>query len=64
MWQTSQVHKTPDYRQHGEGGSSNGEAFDYGLDGPGSIPGVGGVEIFPGPGVYSASCKMSTGGFP
>ena len=26
-------------------GSSNGKALDYGLDGPGSIPGVGGVEI-------------------
>ena len=29
----------------GPGGSS-GKAFGYGLDGPGSIPGVGGVEIF------------------
>ena len=27
-------------------GGSNGKAFGYGLDGPGSIPGVGGVEIF------------------
>ena len=29
----------------GPGGSS-GKALGYGLDGPGSIPGVGGVEIF------------------
>ena len=29
----------------GPGGSS-GKALSYGLDGPGSIPGVGGVEIF------------------
>ena len=29
----------------GPGGSS-GKAFGYGLDGPGSIPGVGGVQIF------------------
>ena len=27
-------------------GSSSGKALDYELDGPGSIPGVGGVEIF------------------
>ena len=27
-------------------GSSSGKALGYGLDGPGSIPGVGGVEIF------------------
>ena len=27
-------------------GSSSGNAFVYGLDGPGSTPGVGGVEIF------------------
>ena len=27
-------------------GSSSGKALSYGLDGPGSIPGVGGVEIF------------------
>ena len=27
-------------------GSSSGKALRYGLDGPGSIPGVGGVEIF------------------
>ena len=27
-------------------GSSSGKALDYWLDGPGSIPGVGGVEIF------------------
>ena len=27
-------------------GGSIGKALSYGLDGPGSIPGVGGVEIF------------------
>ena len=27
-------------------GSSSGKVLGYGLDGPGSIPGVGGVEIF------------------
>ena len=27
-------------------GSSSSKALGYGLDGPGSIPGVGGVEIF------------------
>ena len=27
-------------------GSSSGKALVYGLDGPGSIPGVGEVEIF------------------
>ena len=27
-------------------GSSSGKALVYGLDGPGSIPGVGGVRIF------------------
>ena len=27
-------------------GSSSGKALGYGLDGPGSIPGVGGMEIF------------------
>ena len=27
-------------------GSSSGKALGYGLDGPGSILGVGGVEIF------------------
>ena len=27
-------------------GRSSGKALGYGLDGPGSIPGVGGVEIF------------------
>ena len=32
-------------KQSGPGGSS-GKALGYGLDGPGSIPGVGGVEIF------------------
>ena len=30
----------------GESGSSTGKAFVYGQGGPGSIPGVGGVEIF------------------
>ena len=40
----------------------------YGLDGPDSIPGIGGVEIFSSllrvqtdPGVYSAFYKISTG---
>ena len=32
-------------RFEGEDGSS-GKALDYGLDGPGSIAGVGGVKIF------------------
>ena len=46
-------------------GSSSGKALDYGLDGLGSIPGVRGVEISllrvqTGPGVHSASYKMST----
>ena len=27
-------------------GGASGKALCYGLDGPGSIPGVGGVEIF------------------
>ena len=27
-------------------GSSSGKVLGYGLDGPGLIPGVGGVEIF------------------
>ena len=27
-------------------GGSSGKALSYGLDGPGSIPSVGGVEIF------------------
>ena len=31
--------------KNGPGGSS-GRVLGYGLDGPGSIPGVGGVEIF------------------
>ena len=48
-------------------GSSNSKAFDYGLDGLGSIQCIGGVEIFllrvqTGPGVHSASYKISTGG--
>ena len=49
-------------------GSSSGKALGYGLDGLGSFPGVGGVEIFlllciqTGPDVHSASYKMSTGG--
>ena len=52
----------------GPGGSS-GKALSYGLDGPGSIPGVGGggdfsslLRVQTGPGVHSASYKMSTGG--
>ena len=54
----------------GSGGSS-GKALSYGLDGPGSIPGVGGgwdfsslLRVQTGPGVHSASYKMSTVGFP
>ena len=41
-----------------------------GLDGPGSIPGVGGgdfsshLRVQTGPGVHSTSYKMSTGEFP
>ena len=52
-------------------GVSSRKALDYGLDGSGSILGVGGVEIFlhsfrvqTGPGVHSTSYKMSTGEFP
>ena len=51
-------------------GSSSGKALSYGLDGSGSIPGVGGggdfsslLRVQTGPEVYSASYKMSTGGF-
>ena len=50
--------------------SSSGKAIGYGLDGPGSISEVAGMEIFSllclqtGPGIYSASYKMSTGAFP
>ena len=43
-------------------------SLGYGLDGPSSISGVGGVEISfhvqTGTEVHSASYKMSTGGFP
>ena len=46
--------------------SSVGIATDYGLAGPGSIPGRD--EIFgffqTGPGAHPASCKMGTGSFP
>ena len=56
--------------KYGPGGSS-GKALGYGLDGPGSIPGVGGggdfsslLRVQTGPGVHSTSYKMSTGGFP
>ena len=47
--------------------SSSGMAPGYGVHVPGSISGIGGMEIFllrvqTGPGVHSASCKMSTGG--
>ena len=52
-------------------GSSSGKALSYGLDGPGSIPGVGGGGDFSsvrrvqtGPEVHSASYRMSTVGFP
>ena len=51
-------------------GSSSGKALGgYGLDGPGSIPDVGGMEIFSsllrvqtGPEIHPSSYKMSTGG--
>ena len=48
---------------------SSGKELGYGLDGLGSIPSVGRVEIFldsfqTGPGVHSASYIMSTGAFP
>ena len=53
----------------GPGGAS-GKALRYGLDGPGSIPGVGGggdfsslLRVQTGPGVHSTSYKMSTGEF-
>ena len=52
-------------------GSSSGKALGYGLDGPGSIPGVGGgadfsslLRVQTGPEIHAASYKMSTGGFP
>ena len=54
-------------------GSSSAKALGYGLDGPGSIPDVGGVGDFSslllaqtGPGVHSVSYKMSSipGAFP
>ena len=54
----------------GSGGSSS-KALGYELDGPGSIPGVGGggdfsslLRVQTGPGVHSTSYKMSTGEFP
>ena len=50
-------------------GSSSVKTIDYRLDSPGSIPGVGGggdfsslLRVQTGPGVHSASYKMSTGG--
>ena len=50
-------------RVYGPGGSS-GKALGYGLDGPDSIPGVGGdgdfsslLRVNTGPGVHSASYK-------
>ena len=54
-------------------GSSSGKALGYGLDGPVSIPGVGGGGDFSslprvpvGPGLHSALSpfKMNTVGFP
>ena len=49
-------------------GSSSGKVLGYGLDGPGSIPGVGDfsslLRVQTGPGVDSTSYKMSTGDFP
>jgi len=54
------------FSKHCGPGSSVGIATDYGLDGPGSNPGVG--RDFPpvrtGPGDHTASCKMGTGSFP
>ena len=47
-------------------GSLVGIATDYGLDGPGSIPG-GGRDFPPvqtGPGAHPASCTVGTGSFP
>ena len=41
---------------NGPGGSS-GKALGYALDGPGSIPGVGGVEIF----LHSFVSKLALG---
>ena len=59
----------PIWEYNGPGGSS-GKARGYGLDGTGSIPGVGGggdftslLRVQTGPGVHSTSCKMSTGEF-
>ena len=49
-------------------GSLSDRALSHGLDGQGSILDGGGVQIFTllcaqiGPGVHSASCKMSTEG--
>jgi len=43
-------------------GSSVIVATDYELVGPGSNPGVDGVQT--GPGAHPASCKMGTGSFP
>ena len=52
-------------------GSSSGKVLGYGLNDPGSIPGVGGGGDFSsllcvqtGSEVHSASYKMSTGSFP
>ena len=55
---------------NGGPGSSSGKMLGYGLDGPGSIPGVRGVKIFLHSfvpkivGVHPASYKMSTESFP
>ena len=53
----------------GGSGSSSGKALAYGLNGPGSIPGVGRVEIFLHSfvselvlGSTQPPIKMSTGG--
>ena len=49
-------------------GSSGSKVLDYGLDGQGSIPGVGNfsslLHVQTGPGVHSASYKMSKRDFP
>ena len=66
----TEINSTFYYYKSGPG-SSSGTALGYGLDGPGSIPGVGGGGDFSSllhvktvPEVHSASYKMNTGGFP
>ena len=48
-------------------GCSSGKALGYGLNGPGSIPGVGGVHSFVSRLVLGSTqppIKTNTGGFP